>query len=197
LLPTVCGLVGIDKPKGVHLDGSDISPLLTGDRENFTRHQPLFWLWPRPSLNANTSPNATIRVGNYTLIGYFSDELFPDVNAIIRLREQIKAALPEEERENLGVTFGSRLFSTPFDDPEAERLRIQHLQAYRFREEWIPKLEADGFQRFELYDLSTDPLQQTDIADEYPDVVKRLSSQLIGITASVMADGPDWHLQAP
>ncbi len=32
LLPTVCGLLGIDKPAGVHLDGSDLSPLLTGAR---------------------------------------------------------------------------------------------------------------------------------------------------------------------
>ena len=29
LLPTVCGLLGIDKPEGVHLDGSDLTPLLT------------------------------------------------------------------------------------------------------------------------------------------------------------------------
>ena len=28
LLPTLCGLVGVDKPKGVHLDGEDLSPLL-------------------------------------------------------------------------------------------------------------------------------------------------------------------------
>jgi arylsulfatase A len=197
LLPTVCGLVGIDKPKGVHLDGSDISPLLTGDRENFTRHQPLFWLWPRPSLDADASPTATIRDGSYTLHGFFGDELFPDVDAIIQLREKIMAALPEDEKVNPGVPFSSRLFSTKFSDPAAERLRHEHLRMYRFHEEWIPKLKADRFQRFELYDLSTDPLQKTDIAPEHPDVVKRLSSQLIGITASVMADGPDWHLQTP
>ena len=192
LLPTVCGLVGIDTPEGVHLDGSDISPLLTGNPENFARHQPLFWLWPKPTLNAASSSVAAIREGDYTLLGYFGDELFPDVDAIIRLREQIKAALPEEERENPGVPFPRRFFSTPFDDPEAERLRKQHLEAFRFREEWIPRLKADGFQRFELYDLSTDPLQQTDIAAEHPDVFKRLSEQLIEINASVMADGPEW-----
>ncbi len=28
LLPTICGLAGIDKPKGVHLDGADMSPML-------------------------------------------------------------------------------------------------------------------------------------------------------------------------
>jgi len=44
VLPTVCGLLGIAPPEGVHLDGSDISPLLKPDAgRSFTRHQPLFW----------------------------------------------------------------------------------------------------------------------------------------------------------
>ncbi len=177
LLPTICGLVGIDKPDA-HLDGSGISPLLTGNREKFTRHQPLFWLWPRPSLDADGCPIATIREGSYTLVGFFGDELFPDVDAILQLREEIKAALPENEKVNSGVPFGSRLFSTTISDEAAERLRQQHFGMYRFHEEWIPKLKADRFQRFELYDLSTDPLQQTEIAAKHPDVVKRLSAEI-------------------
>ena len=44
LLPTICGLAKIDKPEGVHLDGSDLSPLLTGRRSEFQRHIPLFFL---------------------------------------------------------------------------------------------------------------------------------------------------------
>lgn len=44
ILPTVCGLLGIAPPAGVHLDGSDISPLLRPAAGTaFTRHQPLFW----------------------------------------------------------------------------------------------------------------------------------------------------------
>ena len=44
LLPTVCGLLEIAKPQGVHLDGSDLTPLLVSDHPGeFTRHQPLFW----------------------------------------------------------------------------------------------------------------------------------------------------------
>ena len=44
VLPTVCGLLGIAKPNDHHLDGSDLSPLLTERRKSFERHQPLFWL---------------------------------------------------------------------------------------------------------------------------------------------------------
>ncbi len=32
------------------------------------------------------------------------------------------------------------------------------------------------------------------MAKQFPDVVNQLKKQLIDITASVMADGPDWHL---
>lgn len=44
LLPTVCGLLRIAPPAGVHLDGSDLAPLLRPENGHaFTRHQPLFW----------------------------------------------------------------------------------------------------------------------------------------------------------
>ena len=43
LLPTLCGLLGIDKPKVAFLDGSDLTPLLTRTGR-FERHQPLFWM---------------------------------------------------------------------------------------------------------------------------------------------------------
>ncbi|MDA7936903.1 sulfatase-like hydrolase/transferase, partial [bacterium] len=57
LLPTLCGLIGIDKPENVHLDGSDLAPLLTSSA-SFTRHQPLFWM---------AEANMVMRVGDHTL----------------------------------------------------------------------------------------------------------------------------------
>lgn len=61
VLPTVCGLLGIEKPE-VHLDGSDLSPLLTGDDEKFKRHQPLFWHLQK------SRPIVAMRDGNYSLV---------------------------------------------------------------------------------------------------------------------------------
>jgi hypothetical protein len=58
LLPTLCGLLGIDKPKGVFLDGSDLTPLLTRTGR-FERHQPLFWM------NGSTM---AMRMGDHTLL---------------------------------------------------------------------------------------------------------------------------------
>lgn len=44
LLPTVCGLLGLPPPPGVHLDGADLSPLLDAkSSRTFERPQPLFW----------------------------------------------------------------------------------------------------------------------------------------------------------
>ena len=62
ILPTVCGLLQLDKPQGVHLDGSDLSPLLTGHAADFKRHQPLFWHLQR------SRPIVAMRDGDFSLV---------------------------------------------------------------------------------------------------------------------------------
>jgi len=66
VLPTVCGLLGFDKP-AVHHDGSDISALLKGEA-GFTRHQPLFWHLQK------SRPMVAMRDGNWSLVA------MPDYN---------------------------------------------------------------------------------------------------------------------
>lgn len=62
VLPTMCGLLGIDKPSGRHLDGADLTPLLTGSGQLFQRHQPLFWHLQK------ARPIVAIRDGDYSLV---------------------------------------------------------------------------------------------------------------------------------
>ena len=62
VLPTICGFLGLEKPTGVHLDGSDLSPILTGKAGEFTRHQPLFWHLQR------SRPIVAMRDGDYSLV---------------------------------------------------------------------------------------------------------------------------------
>lgn len=63
LLPTVCDLVGIEPPAGVHLDGADLAPLLRPGRSaTFDRSQPLFWHLQK------SRPIVALRDGRYALV---------------------------------------------------------------------------------------------------------------------------------
>ncbi|MBL4884548.1 MAG: sulfatase-like hydrolase/transferase, partial [Planctomycetaceae bacterium] len=62
VLPTVCGLLGIEPPSGRHLDGSDLSSLLIDSDNAFDRHQPLYWHLQK------ARPIVAIRDGNYALV---------------------------------------------------------------------------------------------------------------------------------
>ncbi|MDG2126067.1 MAG: sulfatase-like hydrolase/transferase [Verrucomicrobiales bacterium] len=61
VLPTVCGLLGVEKPDGVHLDGSDLSAVLKG-KDGFVRHQPLFWHLQK------SRPVVAMRDGDFSLV---------------------------------------------------------------------------------------------------------------------------------
>jgi arylsulfatase A len=71
-LPTLCGLLGLEKPAGVHLDGSDLSPLLRPGGSAFVRHQPLFWHLQR------SRPIVAVRDGKYSLVADPDYELSTD-----------------------------------------------------------------------------------------------------------------------
>ena len=62
VLPTVFGLLGIEKPSDRHLDGSDLTAILTDSAEPMLRHQPLFWHLQR------SRPIVAMRDGNYSLV---------------------------------------------------------------------------------------------------------------------------------
>jgi len=61
LVPTVCGLLGLDEPEA-HLDGADLAPILTGRSADFSRHQPLFWHLQK------ARPMVAMRDGDWSLV---------------------------------------------------------------------------------------------------------------------------------
>ena len=71
VLPTVYGLLGLERPVGIHLDGSDLSPILTGKADTFRRHQPLYWHLQK------SRPIVAIRDGDYSLVADPDYELSP------------------------------------------------------------------------------------------------------------------------
>ena len=189
LLPTVCGLLGIDKPEGVRLDGSDLSPLLRGGDSTFTRHQPLFWLLP------TSQPTVAMRDGNYSLVAYRDYEFPKDQEKMTALMKQIEETLRKNgtlEQELRGSTLQAQMFEG-FSDKEAERLRGQYIRLNMFQESWIPSIKSGNYRRFELYDLAKDPGQQKDLSAKLPDVLARLKKKLLEINASVMTDAPEWQ----
>jgi len=62
VLPTLCDLVGVDQPEGVHLDGMSLAPLLLGTKKELDRKQPLFWHLQK------SRPVVAMRSGNYSLV---------------------------------------------------------------------------------------------------------------------------------
>ena len=185
LLPTICGLAGIDRPKGVHLDGADLSPLLTGSGK-FHRSQPLFWYLP------TSYPAAMVRDGRYTFMAYRDYKLPQDHREMAALLKRIGEIVGNDDGASGEGNLRSRVFNSSFKDAEANRLRMQYVRLNTFQESWIPLIKKGGFDRFGLYDLDADPNQKRDISAEKPDVAARLKQQLLAINSSIMADAPDW-----
>jgi arylsulfatase A len=182
LLPTICGLAGIDKPKGVHLDGADLSPLLI-EKGTFKRSQPMLWLAP------SSGHLATLREGNYTLMGYRGYKLPANQARKNELLQQMaRLAGIDPSTPNLG----SRVTNTTFSSPEYKRLKSEFVRLRTFQEAWIPAIKAGGFSRFALYDLKADPLQKKDVSRQRPEVTHRLKKKLLTLYKDVMADAPDW-----
>lgn len=61
VLPSICGLLGLEPPSDRTIDGSDLSPLLLKDGR-FDRHQPLIWHLQK------SRPIIAMRDGNYSLV---------------------------------------------------------------------------------------------------------------------------------
>lgn len=183
LLPTICGLLGINKPDGVHLDGSDLTSLLTGTG-TFERRQPLFWM------NGSTM---ALRIGDYTLLAPSTAKLPFDNAKANRLLQQTKTALGDDlEKELGGLDLRSRMFNGRFANVEANRLRDEFRAMFYFNEALIPLMKKGGVDRVQLYDLSSDPGQERDISGQNPELVARMKMQANTIYQSVMADAPNW-----
>jgi hypothetical protein len=111
------------------------------------------------------------------------------------LLDRIDKLIPTPTSEELGFfSLRKRTFNDKFANKEAEKLRVEYLQLNGFKEHWIPTIKSGSYTRYALYDLDKDPGQQTDVSAQFPEIAARLKKQMDEFTASLMADGPDWHL---
>jgi arylsulfatase A len=189
LLPTICGLVGIDKPKGVHLDGADLSPLLVGKPAEFKRHQPLTWHSP------TSQPVVVIREGKYSLVGYRKMEYPRDQDTIRAVMDEMRVILEKKHDRTLTqAEVWHKAYNSEIKTPEWNLLRGKFVTLNTFQEAWIPLIKkgSGGISKFELYDLSTDSYQKRNIAERLPEVTNRLKEQVLAINAGVLKEAPDW-----
>lgn len=188
LLPTICGLLRISKPQGVHLDGSDLSPLLR-ERGTFRRHQPLFWHSPM------AQPNVAMRDGDFVLFGYRAHEFRRDQKRMNELLAQLGTAWEKELGRKLerGELY-SKSANGSLKDPTAEKVRGEFVKQLMFQEAWTPIIKAGsgGFRHFELYDVRADPGQRVNLFSRRPELAARLKEQMLKINSHVLADAPVW-----
>ena len=192
VLPTICGLVGIEEPKEVQLDGTDLSPLLKPDVEQFERQQPLTWHSP------TSQPVLAIRDGIYSLVGWRNKEYPKDQTAIQDVMNQMKLILEKHHgRELTRDELWHKCYNSPLKSPDWNQLRSKFVTLNTFQEAWIPMIKSGygGITRFELYDLSVDPGQTKNLAKQFPDVAKRLQQAALEIHTDVLAEAPLWGPQ--
>ena len=193
VLPTLCGLVGVDQPKNVRLDGADLSPLLKTDSNRFNRQQPLTWHSP------TSQPVLAIRDGNYSLVGWRNKEYPKDKAAIEDVMNQMKLILEKHhDRKLTRNELWHKCYNSPLNTPDWNKLRGKFVTLNTFQEEWIPMIKAGsgGITRFELYDLSVDPGQTKNIAKQFPDITKHMQQAALAIHADVLREAPLWGPQA-
>jgi arylsulfatase A len=189
ILPTICGIADVKIPEGLHIDGTDLRPLLTNTGNEFVRHQPLTWHSPL------SQPVAVIREGKYSLVGYRSEEYPKDKEAITAVIAKMRVHLEKHLGKELNPQqLMHECWNSPLKNPEYNKLRSEFVMLNTFQERWTPMIKAGtgGITRVSLFDLSKDPRQQKNLINQLPELAKRLQQSLLKINASVLEEAPIW-----
>ena len=152
-MPTLTSLCGIGNINELPLDGYDITNQLKGEKLKSPPRR--FWQWNfyYPSI----STNAAIRDGKWKLIRpmikgtryYNNKDLHVSKEDTNRTAAFIEADLKHKE------------------DPSSIKELLK-----------IPNIKYPGSEKPELYDLSLDPEEKVNVAEQNPDIVFRLLNQL-------------------
>ncbi len=189
LLPTLCGLCEVDKPAGVHLDGLDLSHLLSGGSDEERRSQPITWHSPC------SQPIVGVRDHNYSLVGFRGDEFPKDQAAIAAVMKKMQVILEQElDRKLTTAELWHQCWNSELKRPDWLKLRSEFVQLNAFQESWTQLIKdgCGGITRWELYDLSSDPNQQKNLVDDKPEIFARLRALVLEINDDVVKEAPLW-----
>lgn len=189
VFPTIGGIIGAKLPAELHIDGSDLGPLLTGSEEDFKRHQPLTWHSPM------SNPVAVMREGDYTLVGFRQEEFPKDKDAINKVMEKMRVHLEEYIGRMLTPKeLWHECYNNPLSTPEYKKLRGEFVTLNSFQERWTAMVKSGmgGISRVQLFDLSKDPKQEKDLSKSLPDLKQRLEKKLLALHQGVIQEAPIW-----
>ncbi|MBA62878.1 MAG: hypothetical protein CMJ76_10990 [Planctomycetaceae bacterium] len=189
ILPTICSIVDVKYPAELHIDGSDLSVLFNNSDKEFFRHQPLTWHSPL------SQPVAAIREGNYSLVGFRSEEYPKDKEAIAAVMEKMRVHLEKYLNKGLDAQqLWHECYNSPLKNPEYNKLRGEFVTLNTFQERWTPIIKAGfgGISRVQLFDISIDPRQKNDLAKQLPEVTKRLRTTMESMHQDVLKEAPVW-----
>ncbi len=189
VFPTIGGIVGAKLPAELHIDGTDLGPLLTGAEEDFKRHQPLTWHSPM------SNPVAVMREGDYTLVGFRQEEFPKDKDAIDKVMGKMRVHL----EEHIGRTLTPKelwheCYNNPLSTPDYKKLRGEFVTLNSFQERWTTMVKSGtgGISRVQLFDLSKDPKQEKDLSKSLPELKQRLEKKLLALHQGVIQEAPIW-----
>ena len=151
-MPTLLSLAGVPRPEGPALDGQDLSPMLQMEPCNVEPRR--FWQWNFYWPDIGT--NAAVRDGDWKLVRpmirgtrFFRDEMCVSDEDRARTAAFIEADMKHKE------------------DPRSVSAVLP-----------VPRLRPQEPEAPELYDLSSDPGEQRDLAAQHPDRVRRMLGAL-------------------
>jgi len=128
LLPTLCGIAGIDPPTDRVLDGASFLPIF--NQQAIRRERPLYWHF----LRASSEPKVAMRIGDWKLLAKFDTlPLKPSANILEEEMRALKTAkLAEFELYNLDHDIGETT-DLAAQKPEklkqlVERLRVVYAE---------------------------------------------------------------------
>jgi arylsulfatase A len=127
VLPTMCELAGIERPKDRAIDGASFVPVFTG--KPIARQTPLYWHFNI----AQSAPKVAMRVGDWKLLGKLNlPDIKPGAHITKERQETIKSAeLAGFELYNLREDIGEKRDLAATETERVKEMSAQMQKLYR------------------------------------------------------------------
>ncbi|MFK7820235.1 MAG: sulfatase-like hydrolase/transferase [Planctomycetaceae bacterium] len=203
LLPTLCGLTGIDLPQNVKLDGTDLSPVLlrSGSLQDVRpkarpvgtvkRINPLAWISP------TAQPALVIRDNRFALVARRGMEYPKDQKKIAEIMAAMERIIAEEldlDRKLTRSELWQKCYNFECNRSDWRKLRSQFVTLNSFQEAWCPLIKSGsgGLKGLTLYDLKNDPNQKQNVANRFPLQFEKLKERAVALHREVLDEAVDW-----